>query len=129
MNIILADQLPLESPDSVAAQVAQEAAAAFIDTEPHSFNTTNLHTHGMHVSPVGNSDNVLLAIPPQSTQPYEIKVPATHTRGTYWYHAHTHGSTRLGGSLNILLFQKGVSNAVTVLMGIRLGSLGAPVPT
>ena len=29
---------------------------------PHGFNTTNLHTHGLHVSPVGNSDNVLHAV-------------------------------------------------------------------
>jgi FtsP/CotA-like multicopper oxidase with cupredoxin domain len=93
MNLLLANQLPRESPDSIAAQLAQEASQAFIDTRPHSFNTTNLHTHGMHVSPVGNSDNVLLAIPPQTTLPYEIKVPPSHTRGTYWYHAHTHGST------------------------------------
>lgn len=95
MNILLNNQLPRESPDEVAGQVLQEAQQAFIDTRPHSFNTTNLHTHGLHVSPVGNSDNVLLAIPPQSSLPYEIKVPAGHTRGTYWYHAHAHGSTAI----------------------------------
>lgn len=93
MNIVLDNRLPVETPDSVAAQVAQEASQAFIDTRPHPFNTTNLHTHGMHVSPVGNSDNVLLAIPAMSSLPYEIKVPTDHTRGTYWYHAHAHGST------------------------------------
>src|SRR2546427_2350944 len=31
---------------------------------PNCFNSTNLHTHGLHVSPAGNSDNVLLSIPP-----------------------------------------------------------------
>ncbi|HEX2190282.1 MAG TPA: multicopper oxidase family protein, partial [Longimicrobiaceae bacterium] len=93
MNLVLDNRLPRETPDEVAAQVAQEAANAFIDTRPHPFNTTNLHTHGLHVSPVGNSDNVLLAIPAQSSLPYEIKLPADHTRGTYWYHAHAHGST------------------------------------
>jgi phosphatidylserine decarboxylase len=36
------------------------------------------------------------------------------------------GHFAYGGSLNILLFQKGVFNAVSVLMGSRLGSLGAP---
>ncbi|WP_437301557.1 phosphatidylserine decarboxylase [Sorangium sp. So ce426] len=34
------------------------------------------------------------------------------------------GHFAYGGSLNILLFQKGVFNAVSVLMGSRLGSLG-----
>lgn len=57
------------------------------------FNTTNLHTHGLHVSPSGNSDNVLLNIAPQTRFPYEINVPADHPSGTFWYHAHRHGST------------------------------------
>lgn len=57
------------------------------------FNTTNLHTHGLHVSPSGNSDNVLLNIAPQTRFPYEINIPTDHPAGTYWYHAHRHGST------------------------------------
>ena len=36
------------------------------------------------------------------------------------------GHFAYGGSLNILLFQKGVFNAVSVLMGSHLGSLGTP---
>lgn len=91
----LQNALPLETPDEAASQVKQEATNAFIDTMPHSFNTTNLHTHGLHVSPTGNSDNVLLAIPPQTSFPYEIHVPANHPPGTFWYHAHTHGSTAI----------------------------------
>lgn len=92
---ILSNKLPVESPDEIAAQIHQEASNAFIDTRPHSFNTTNLHTHGLHVSPTGNSDNVLLAIPPQTSFPYEIRVPGDHPRGSFWYHAHTHGSTAI----------------------------------
>jgi FtsP/CotA-like multicopper oxidase with cupredoxin domain len=57
------------------------------------FNTTNLHTHGLHVSPAGNSDNVLLSIAPQTAFPYEINIPKDHPAGTFWYHAHNHGST------------------------------------
>lgn len=57
------------------------------------FNHTNLHTHGLHVSPVGNSDNVLLDIAPQTSFDYEIKIPLNQVPGTYWYHAHMHGST------------------------------------
>ena len=62
---------------------------------PAQFNVTNLHTHGLHVSPSGNSDNVFLNIPPQTSFPYEIKVPADHPAGTFWYHAHAHGSTSI----------------------------------
>jgi len=59
------------------------------------FNTANLHTHGLHVSPAGNSDNVLLNIVPQSTFPYEINIPYDHPAGTFWYHSHRHGSTAM----------------------------------
>ncbi len=59
------------------------------------FNTSNLHTHGLHVSPAGNSDNVLLNIAPQTTFPYEINIPYDHPAGTFWYHAHRHGSTAM----------------------------------
>ncbi|MBJ7522473.1 MAG: multicopper oxidase domain-containing protein, partial [Solirubrobacteraceae bacterium] len=51
---------------------------------------TNLHVHGMHVSPSGNSDNVLLDIKPGATQQYEYKIPLDHPPGTYWYHPHRH---------------------------------------
>lgn len=57
------------------------------------FNTTNLHTHGLHVSPSGNSDNVLLSIAPQTSFPFEINIPSDHPSGTFWYHPHRHGST------------------------------------
>jgi FtsP/CotA-like multicopper oxidase with cupredoxin domain len=60
------------------------------------FNTTNLHTHGLHVSPAGNSDNVLLNIGPQTKFPYEINIPDDHPSGTFWYHPHRHGSTAVG---------------------------------
>ncbi len=60
------------------------------------FNTTNLHTHGLHVSPTGNSDNVLPNIAPQTEFPYEINIPADHPAGTFWYQTHRHGS-RLAG--------------------------------
>src|SRR5262249_4821528 len=46
MNILLNNALPREAPEQIAAQVKQEADNAFIETRPHSFNTTNLHTHG-----------------------------------------------------------------------------------
>src|SRR5438093_309698 len=52
---------------------------------------TNLHTHGLHVSPIGNSDNVLLDIEPGESNHYRIQLPADHPQGLYWYHPHMHG--------------------------------------
>ncbi|MGA2650779.1 MAG: multicopper oxidase domain-containing protein [Terracidiphilus sp.] len=70
------------------------------------FNTINLHTHGLHVSPSGNSDNVLLNILPQTQFPYEFNIPEDHPAGTFWYHAHRHGSTAVdvsSGAAGILV--------------------------
>jgi FtsP/CotA-like multicopper oxidase with cupredoxin domain len=61
--------------------------------QPECFNTTNLHSHGLWVSPAGNSDNVLLNIKPGVDFQYEYNVPEDHPAGTYWYHPHVHGST------------------------------------
>jgi FtsP/CotA-like multicopper oxidase with cupredoxin domain len=52
---------------------------------------TNLHTHGLHVSPEGNSDNPFLSIGPGESFDYEFALPADHPPGTYWYHPHRHG--------------------------------------
>ena len=62
---------------------------------PHCFNETNLHAHGLWVSPSGNSDNVLISINPGVKFDYEYAVPSDHPAGTFWYHPHKHGSTAL----------------------------------
>ena len=55
-------------------------------------NDTNLHTHGLWVSPAGNSDNVMISIPPRGSFDYEFRIPDEHPAGTFWYHPHRHGS-------------------------------------
>ncbi|RRS09308.1 hypothetical protein EAG18_07660 [Pseudoalteromonas sp. J010] len=62
---------------------------------PHNFNVTNFHTHGLWVSPSERSDNVLLEIQPGQGFEYEVRIPESHPQGTFWYHAHVHGSTAL----------------------------------
>ena len=59
---------------------------------PHHFNTTNVHTHGLHVSPSGIADNVLRPMDPGGSYDIEIAIPDDHPRGTYWHHPHNHGS-------------------------------------
>ncbi len=49
---------------------------------------TNLHFHGLHVSPSGDSDNPSLCIAPGATFTYRLAIPADHPQGTYWYHSH-----------------------------------------
>ncbi|MDV7356944.1 multicopper oxidase domain-containing protein [Rhodococcus oxybenzonivorans] len=53
----------------------------------------NLHTHGLHVSPDGNADNVLLDIPAGKGNVYDYAVPKDMPNGLYWYHSHRHTVT------------------------------------
>lgn len=53
----------------------------------------NLHTHGLHVSPKGNSDNVLVDMPAGGANVYTYQIPANHPQGLYWYHPHRHMET------------------------------------
>lgn len=90
---------------------------ANINIPPHMPNTTNFHAHGFHVSPDGIADNVLRLMPPKveddedkdatylgrygirnvprGAYPVVIEVPENHPTGTFWYHAHVHGSTAM----------------------------------
>jgi L-ascorbate oxidase len=63
--------------------------------DPNCFNRTNLHSHGLWISPAGNGDNVLLSINPGVSFQYEYNVSPGHPAGTFWYHPHRHGSTAL----------------------------------
>ena len=51
---------------------------------------TNLHFHGLDVSPLGNGDNVFLHIRPGETFTYQVKIPEKHV-GLFWFHPHMHG--------------------------------------
>jgi FtsP/CotA-like multicopper oxidase with cupredoxin domain len=54
---------------------------------------TNLHTHGLHVTPNSPGDNVLLRLAPGETFHYAYDIPDDHPAGTLWYHAHFHPKT------------------------------------
>ncbi len=55
---------------------------------------TNLHFHGLAVSPVAPQDDVLdmMAMPGQSLR-YTVQIPKDHPPGLYWYHTHPHGES------------------------------------
>ncbi len=54
---------------------------------------TNLHTHGLNVSPTGISDNILRTMTAGSANAVRVRIPRTQSPGTYWYHAHPDGLT------------------------------------
>jgi suppressor of ftsI len=51
---------------------------------------TNLHTHGFHVSPQDNHDNVFVTVEPHKSFDYEYEIPHDMPAGSYWYHPHLH---------------------------------------
>ncbi|MFN8590121.1 MAG: multicopper oxidase domain-containing protein [Thermomicrobiales bacterium] len=59
---------------------------------PHHFNTTNLHAHGLHVSPAGDADNIFRTMEAGQAYDVVIEIPDDHPAGTFWYHPHHHGS-------------------------------------
>jgi FtsP/CotA-like multicopper oxidase with cupredoxin domain len=54
---------------------------------------SNLHFHGMSVSPQGSSDNVFVHVQPGETFQYQVRIPASGRQGPglFWYHPHAHG--------------------------------------
>ena len=54
-------------------------------------NTTNFHTHGLHIDP--NIDNVFIRVEPGDSYVYDFHIPENHASGMMWYHDHLHGSS------------------------------------
>ena len=88
LKIHLVNNLPAESTETCPDPVPNI-------NQGNCFNTTNLHTHGLWVSPQGNSDNVFLTFKPNQDFHYEFKIEPNHPAGTFWYHSHVHGSTAI----------------------------------
>src|SRR3982075_790447 len=55
---------------------------------------TNLHFHGLHVSPNRPQDDVLNMMASRGeTLHYSVQVPPQQPPGLYWYHTHSHGES------------------------------------
>ncbi len=74
---------------------------------PHHTNSTNFHTHGLHVEPTGDGDNVLREIKPETTALVSIDIPQNHNPGLFWYHGHKHGA-------NMAQFLSGMWGAIII---------------
>ena len=58
----------------------------------HTRNMTNLHTHGWHVSPSGNSDNIFNGFMPGDAFLYEYDTSRQEPGTLSFYHPHVHGT-------------------------------------
>ena len=110
---------------------------------PHQWTTTNLHTHGLHVSPVGDGDNPFVTIEPGARHHYEIEIPTDHTGGLFWYHPHRHGGVaqQIRGGMAGAIIVRGeidevpevaaATERIVVIQGIELDDqfhVPAPIP-
>lgn len=69
-------------------------------------NVSNVHTHGLHISGESPADDVTRFFEGGFGGDYVYEIPADHMGGTYWYHAHHHGSTFLqvsSGAFGLML--------------------------
>jgi suppressor of ftsI len=92
LRVKLTNNLPVDPP---------APAPAGIDplNNPHSFNTTNLHVHGLQViphlfEPLGtvNPKAPMITVGSGKSFTYEFQLPGDQPSGLYWYHPHYHGS-------------------------------------
>jgi FtsP/CotA-like multicopper oxidase with cupredoxin domain len=73
-------------------------------------DATNVHFHGMNISPRCHEDDVLntLIQPGKGAFKYDIRIPQTQKPGLYWYHPHVHGFTEFqvnGGAAGALIVE------------------------
>jgi suppressor of ftsI len=82
------DQLKIAYVNDLPAKPPEECLAG------PCMDMTNLHFHGLTVSPDAPQDDVLtmMAMPGQSLR-YTVQIPKDHAPGLYWYHTHPHGES------------------------------------
>src|ERR1700730_259770 len=80
LRITYINDLPAKSPATCAVNSCMDM--------------TNLHFHGLAVSPNAPQDDVIgmLAMPGQVLH-YSVKIPRDHPPGLFWYHTHPHGES------------------------------------
>lgn len=87
----------------------------------HLAEETNLHFHGMHSSPLGNGDNMHIAVQPGQSFGYEIDIPQNQPPGLYWFHAHIHGKAerQISAGLSGTVVIEGLKKQVPQLAGLQ----------
>jgi FtsP/CotA-like multicopper oxidase with cupredoxin domain len=90
---------------------------SYVKNSYHGANSTNLHTHGLHVDP--NVDTVFIQVEPGQSHTYKYLIPDDHPPGIQWYHSHKHGASAMqvmGGLIGALLVQEPENTTSTALL-------------
>ena len=87
----------------------------------HLAQATNVHFHGLGVSPQGHSDNSMHMVAAGDSWDYIVKIPKDHPPGVYWYHTHGHdfAERQLMGGLSGTLVIEGFQDQVPATRSLR----------
>ena len=116
--------------------VPGQRARVIRGTVPHEDGWPVVHTHGLHVSPMGNSDNVMQMLMSGDTFTYEYNLSKQAAGTLNFYHPHIHGSVAeqywggLAGALVVeddLPVLSGYETHLMILKDIALSG-AAPAP-
>ena len=100
---------------------------------------TNLHFHGLHVSPGGAADNSLRMVASGEQFQYELPIPTNHPGGMFWVHPHMHGTVArqvwrglaapliIRGELDSIPEIQAAPEFVLVVQDLTLGNNGEPI--
>ena len=146
---IPAPTLRLKAGDTLRILVVNKLPPNPPDPEPTKHlryhNSTNLHTHGLHVAPgilsapgvtpVVYGDYVMddpqLGIQPGESRQYEYYIRPDHPPGTYWYHPHLHGSSAMqvaSGMAGALIIEGAIDDVPEIAAAVeRVFVFQAPI--
>jgi FtsP/CotA-like multicopper oxidase with cupredoxin domain len=93
------------------------------DSGPVTIRSTNVHFHGLNVSPMCHSDDVLTTLiePGTAGFDFDIHIPKNEPPGLYWYHPHVHGFAdyQVNGGAAGALVVNGMENFRPEVAGLR----------
>jgi FtsP/CotA-like multicopper oxidase with cupredoxin domain len=100
----------IKNNDAMKMTMPAEAGAVCGDGGAMTLDSTNVHFHGLNVSPNCHSDDVIntLIQPGTAGFKFNIQIPTTEPPGLYWYHPHVHGFTEFqvnGGAAGAIVVE------------------------
>ena len=122
LQLSVTDNINLSNDDKMHHHMGSPSGPVCADTGAPTLASTNVHFHGMNVSPACHSDDVLTTLiqPNSPAFPYKVQIPADEPPGLYWYHPHVHGFTEFqvnGGAAGALIVQ-GMENVRPEVAGL-----------
>jgi FtsP/CotA-like multicopper oxidase with cupredoxin domain len=115
----LAPTLRVRPGDTIALKAVNRIGKALNIDGPE---PTNIHYHGMDVSPIPPGDSVFIRIRPKTGYRYRVPIPADHPLGLHWYHAHVHHfvEDQIGSGVSGMLIVDGfIERQYPELAGLR----------